>query len=266
MTHRPRRSRSRSRKRRHAFRALRAAPLVLRLAVGAIVAIGMWAAANWIYHTFKKPTELLSPVSSALVKTPAQTWQEYGPYFRKHATAVISPELLAALAQVESAGNPFAQTYWRWQPTWHPFEVYRPASSAVGMYQITDGTFAQTRRDCRYGSTATDDDAERAPGSCWFDSLYTRVVPAHAVELTATLLDRDVARALKRQHIAAAKLQHKQDLAAVIHLCGAGAGEIYARHGFRLTPGQRCGDHDVRGYLDRVNDMKRQFVRLASRG
>lgn len=239
---------------------------MLRLSVGAIVAISMWAAANWIYHALKKPTELLFPLSGALAKTPAQTWQEYGPYFRKHATAAISPELLAALAQIESAGNPVAQTYWRWQPSWHPFEVYRPASSAIGMYQITDGTFAQTRRECRDGSIVLGDDAERAPGSCWFDSLYTRVVPGHAVELTARLLDRGVASALKRQRIAGAKLQHKQDLAAVIHLCGAGAGEIYAKHGFRLTPGQRCGDHDVRGYLGRVNDMKRQFVRLASRG
>ena len=63
-------------------------------------------------------------------------------------TAVIAPEFLAALAQVESAGNPLAQTYWKWQLTWHPFGLYRPASSAVGMYQITDATFAQTKREC----------------------------------------------------------------------------------------------------------------------
>ena len=53
-----------------------------------------------------------------------------------HATAVMTPELLAALAQVEGAGNPVARTYWRWQAGWNPFEVYRPASSAVGMYQM----------------------------------------------------------------------------------------------------------------------------------
>jgi hypothetical protein len=80
---------------------------------------------------------------------------------------------------------------------------------------------------------------------------------------TATLLDRGVAATLKRQRIAAPSLQHKQDLATVIHLCGAGAGEIYAHRGFRLTPGQRCGDHDVREYLGRVNGMKRLFARLA---
>ena len=38
----------------------------------------------------------------------------------------------------------------------------------------------------------------------------------------ATLLDRGVSATLTRQRIASATLQHKQDLAAVIHLCGTG--------------------------------------------
>jgi hypothetical protein len=132
------------------------------------------------------------------------------------------------------------------------------------MYQITDAKYAQTRRQCLY-----DPDGRRRAissmdtGLCWFDGVYTRVVPSQAVELAATSLDRDVATTLKRQRIKSATLQHKQDLAAVIHLCGAGAGEAYAGRGFRLTPGQRCGDHDVRAYLQRVNGMKRLFVQLA---
>jgi len=44
----------------------------------------------------------------------------------------VSAEFLAALAQVENDGNPIATTYWRW--SWNPFEVYRPASSALGMF------------------------------------------------------------------------------------------------------------------------------------
>jgi hypothetical protein len=124
------------------------------------------------------------------------------------------------------------------------------------MYQITDGTFAQAKRECRHEPS----------GPCWFDSLYTRVVPSQAIALTATLLDRAVAAALKRQRITTARLRHQQDLAAVVHLCGAGAGEAYARRAFRLTPGQRCGDHDLRAYLARVNGMKRLFAGLASEG
>ena len=37
-------------------------------------------------------------------------------------------------------------------------------------------------------------------------------------------------------------------------------GSVYARRGFRLTPGQRCGDHGVRRYLGQVNALKRQFA------
>ncbi|HET9700060.1 MAG TPA: transglycosylase SLT domain-containing protein [Burkholderiales bacterium] len=248
---------------RRTFRVLLSAPAGLQFVLIAILAVGLWAAGNWVYHAVRKPTELLFPVSDALAKTPAETWREYGPLFRRYATAVITPEFLAALAQIESAGNPLAQTYWRWNLSWHPLEVYRPASSAVGMYQITDGTFAQTRRECRQDLARPGGDSSPAPGSCWLDSLYSRVVPGEAIELTATLLDGAVAGTLRRQRISRATQQQKHDLAAVIHLCGAGAGEGYARRGFRLTPGQRCGDHDVRGYLARVNAMKRQFARLA---
>jgi hypothetical protein len=49
----------------------------------------------------------------------------------------------------------------------------------------------------------------------------------------------------------------------VIHLCGAGAGDTYARRGLRIAPGQRCGDHDVRTYVQRVNTMKKQFAGIA---
>jgi hypothetical protein len=243
-----------------AFQSLRATPRALRLGVGLIVVVGIWAAANWLYHAVRKPTEVLSPLSGTLAKTPSETWREYGSQFRRHATNTITAEFLAALAQIESAGNPLAQTYWRWNLTWHPFELYRPASSAVGMYQITDGTFAQTKRECRPGPAGV---APGFTGACWFDSLYSRVVPGQAVELTATLLDRGVAATLARHRIASTTPQHKQDLAAVIHLCGAGAGDAFAKRGFRLVPGQRCGDHEVRAYLDRVNAMKRLFARLA---
>ena len=192
------------------------------------------------------------------------TWRQYGPLFREHSTATITPELLAALAQVEGAGNPVARTYWRWRLTWNPLELYQPASSAVGMYQITDATFREARRFCIHAHVVVEDGPWHDVHSCWFNGLYTRIVPSHAVELTAALLDRGVAQALERQHIATATLEQKQDLAAVIHLCGAGPGDAYARRRFRLTPGQHCGDHDVSRYLAHVDAMKAYFARLAS--
>jgi hypothetical protein len=249
---------------RQALRALLAAPLAVRILVGAVAILAVWSAVNWVYQVARKPTELFFPVSGALSKAPPETWREYGSLFREHSTAVITPELLAALAQVEGGGNPVARTYWRWRLTWNPFELYQPASSAVGMYQITDATFREARRYCIHDHVVVEEGPWYDVRSCWFNSLYTRVVPSHAVEVTAALLDRSVANTMGRQRIAKATLQQKQDLAAVIHLCGAGPGDVYARRGFRLTPGQRCGDHDVSGYLTQVNARKRQFARLAA--
>src|SRR5256885_9850493 len=57
------------------------------------------------------------------------------------------------------------------------------------------------------------------------------------------------------------KVTGVQTCALPIYLCGAGPGDDYARRGFRLTAGQRCGDHDVSGYLARVNELKRLFLR-----
>ena len=134
------------------------------------------------------------------------------------------------------------------------------------MFQITDGTFAEARRYCIHDHVVVEDGPWHDPRSCWFNTLYTRVVPGHAVEMTAALLDRTVVRTLGRNRITIASLRQRQDLAAVIHLCGSGAGDAYARHGFRFRPGVRCGDHDPRRYLAEVNALKRQFARLAASG
>jgi hypothetical protein len=230
-----------------------------RLFAAAIAVVAAAFALNWIYQIVLKPAELFFPVSGVLSKTPGETWQQYAPIFREHATAVMTPELLAALAQIEGAGNPVARTPWRWRASHDPRELYRPASSAVGMYQITDGTFREARRYCIRDHAVLED-------GCWFNSLYMRVVPSHAVELTSAYLDRRVAAVLARHGIAAATLEQKQDLAALIHLCGAGAGDAHARRGLRLTAGQRCGEHDVRAYLVRVTAMKRLFARLSAFG
>ena len=242
------------------------APRAVQLALALVAAVALWATLNWTYQVIRKPSELFFPVSGTLDKTPSETWREYAPIFRKHSTNVMTPELLAALAQVEASGNPVARTYWRWSWKPQPFEVYRPASSAVGMYQITDGTFSEARRFCIHHHVVVEDGPWNAWRSCWFNSLYLRVIPSHAVELTSAYLDRGVARTLARRGIKSATLAQKHKLAILIHLCGARAGDGYARRGFRLTRGQRCGDHDLRAYLARVAAMKQVFVRLAAQG
>jgi hypothetical protein len=249
---------------RRALGLLWAAPPAIRVLAIAIALLVLWGAANWIVQTVRKPAEVFFPVGGALAKTPLETWRQYGPLFREHSTAVIAPELLAALAQIEGAGNPVARPRWSWRPSWNPFELYRPSSSAVGMFQITDAAFRDAKRYCIHDHAVVEDGPWYDPSSCWFNGLYTRVVPSHAVEMTAALLDRSVANMLARRKATAATLRQKQDLAAVIHLCGPARGEAYARRGFQPGAGQRCGAQEIASYLAQVNTLKRQFARLAA--
>ena len=236
-------------------RKLSAAPAGVRIFLAAVSVLSTLAVANFVYQLARKPTEMFFPVSGALNKLPAETWRQYGPLFRAYSSPAITAELLAALAQVESAGNPVARTYWRWRLSWSPFAIYEPASSAVGMYQMTDAAFDEARRYCIREHAVVE-------AGCWFNSLYTRVLPSHAIELTSVFLDRDVTAILARQHDATASPQQKQDLAAIVHLCGAGPAQAFARRGFRLGAGERCGDQDPAKYLARVNAMKRLFRRF----
>jgi hypothetical protein len=154
-------------------RAPGAVQLLLVLAVLGAAAL----AVNGVYQVLRKPTELFFPVSGALNKLPDETWSRYGPLFREHATAVTTAPFLAALAQVEAAGNPVARTYWRWSWSRQFFELYRPASSAVGMYQITDATFAEARQLCIHDHQVVREGRWNDWHACWMNQLYSRVIP-----------------------------------------------------------------------------------------
>jgi hypothetical protein len=240
-------------------RTLTAAPRAVRIVCLAALVLAAFLLTNLVYHVVRKPSELLFFVGGALDKDPIETWRQYEPFFHTYSTSTITPELLAALAQVESTGNPVARTYWRWQLTWNPFAVYKPASSAVGMYQMTDAAYAEAARYCIRGNAVVDTD-------CGFTGLYSRAVPSHAIELAAVYLDHNVAAVLARAPDTAVSPQQKQDLAAFIHLCGAGPASAFVNRGFQMMAGERCGDQLVAAYLAKVNAMKRQFLRFAANG
>ena len=228
-----------------------------------VLGIAGFFAVNLIYQVVRKPGELFAPISGSLSKSPASIWQSYGTLFEEYSTSIISPELLAALAQVESDGNPVARTYWRWQWSWNPFEIYRPASSALGMFQLTDGTFVEARKYCIRDHTVVAEGPWHDLSSCWFNALYTRTLPSHAVEMTAAYLHRSVVEILAAHRAVKAGLAQKQRLAAVIHLCGLKRGETFAVHGFRVAPGELCGTHSLQRYLTQIDVMKKRFARLA---
>src|SRR5579864_4806186 len=249
--------------RRRWLRRLRRVGPAGRLIAGVLLLAIVALAINGVYQVLRKPTELFFPVSGVLAKTPQESWREYGPAFQRYSTPMVTAELLAALAQVEGSGNPLVRTYWRWSWAPKPFDVYRPASSAVGMYQMTDGTFDLARHYCIHHHVLTREGPWDDFSSCWFNRLYLRVLPGDAIELTAAYLDLELSNILGARRPAArsADIRH---VAAIVHLCGAGAADAYVRRGLRFTEGERCGDHDPRAYLQRLDAMYAVFVRLGA--
>jgi hypothetical protein len=235
----------------------KAIPTAMRLVLICIAVLVVFSVTNLVYQILHKPTEVFALIPSESIKAPIETWRQYAPLFREYSTASISPELLAALAQVESAGNPIARTYWRWSLTSDPFAVYQPASSAVGMYQMTDAALSEAQGYCILHHTVVET-------GCSATLLHSRVVPRHATELTVVFLDRNIAAILGHRRKTKISRQQREELAAVIHLCGTGPATAFARRGFRLMPGERCGDHDVAAYLAQIDAMKRRFLHLAA--
>ena len=247
------------RRARWAWQRFARAPLIVQIAGSVAILLAAVALVNLVYHVILKPTELFAFIGHRLDKDPSETWRQYGPLFRIYSTNTITPELLAALAQVESSGNPVDRTYWRWRWSFNPFAIYQPASSAVGLYQMIDGAFAEAAQFCIRDHAVVD-------SGCGFSSFYIRMIPSHAVELASIYLDRHVAEVLARADNAKPSASERQDLAAFIHLCGAGPATAFARRHFQMMEGERCGDHLVAAYVAHVNAMKRQFLRLAADG
>ena len=258
---------------RWARRKLARAPRAARIVGVVAILLVLVALTNLVYHVIRKPTELFAFVGHALDKEPAETWRQYGPLFRAYSTSTITPELLAALAQVESSGNPVARTYWRWRLSLNPFAIYQPASSAVGLFQMTDAAYADAARSCVRENAVTNT-------GCGFTSLTIRAIPSRCPVCVITEPEADTSHGLQRLRVRAQlapqphvvlrdrprRQQQKQDLAAFIHLCGGGPATAFARRNFQMMPGERCGDHLVTAYIVRVNAMKRQFKRLAADG
>ena len=227
----------------------------LALAAALALATVAWQVAH-------KPTEVLGAVVPTGPKPPARTWEEYRPLFEAHATAIIRPELLAALAQAESGGDPVASPPWRFRWSANPLDLYGPPSSAVGLMQMTDGNLAEARRLCIRDHAVARDGRWHDLDACWFNGLYTRILPGHAIEMTSAWLDASVREIVAAQRIRRMTAQRELRLAAVVHLCGRVRAGEYARRGFWLLPGERCGEQDVARYLERVESLAREFARM----
>jgi hypothetical protein len=238
-------------------------PLTLRLVLLGLVVLVVLGVLNVAYQVARKPTELFGLVFAPAPLTPRETWTRYGSAFRAHATELVRPELLAALAHAESQGDALARTPWRWRWTWNPLALYAPASSAVGLYQMTDAAFEEGRRLCIHDHRVARAGPWYDLRACWFPALYSRTVPGHAIEMTAARLHEHLVRALGAERAGRISGRSRDRLAAVIQLCGPARGAAFVRRGFRAAPGERCGTHDLVAYLARVDRFTVSFERLA---
>src|SRR5512142_1762445 len=184
-------------RRRPAWSLGRVRPRLARLPrlAWAMIGLVVFLCVNYAVQVARKPTELLGLVFSPAPLTPAETWSRYAGEARERATDVVRPELLAALIQVESSGDPLARTYWRWTWTWDPFRMYAPASSAVGLLQMTDANYEVAHHYCIRDHRVARDDGP-VTDRCWFTWLYFRTVPSHSIEMTSAWLHLAVQESL----------------------------------------------------------------------
>ena len=230
---------------------------------GAVVLLGLaLLAANFIAQLVLKPSEVLGLAGMGSTKTPRQTWAELGPAFQSRATRLIAPEFLAALAQVESSGDPFAGPPWRWRWTTNPLRLYGPASTAVGLMQITDGNFKQARVLCVKNGRVARDGPWSDPDACRLTGLYSRLAAADAIEMTSAFLHLHVSKLLAKTK-RKVSVREREGLAAVIHLCGPEKGPALVRANFNADALGSCGEQAVGPYVRQVLRYRAQFSRMA---
>lgn len=210
--------------------------------------------ANFLAQVAMKPSELYRFTGIGQAKTARETWDKYQPQFQLHGTKVMTPDFLAALAQTESSGNPYAQPSWVWRLRAYPWRMFGPASSAVGLMQMTDGNFEQARRFCIRNHRP-------AAEGCGLNAFYSRLSPSDSIEMTSAFLHRQVERLTPPK----TPLRRRQELAAVIHLCGPEKGPEFIRARFDPAPLGVCGRQAVGPYVRRVRLYQEQFLRMASK-
>lgn len=209
---------------------------------------------NFAYQIYKNPLHALSFFSRPMNKTPRETWSVYADVFKAGSAGRLSPTLLAALAQVESRGNPLAAPEWRVQLTPDLSGVYAPASSAFGIMQITKGTFDLILKSCgKSGETCPNRD------------LATRMRARDSVNMVSGFILRSMEDIITPSGVARLSEEKLIKLAAVIHLCGPEVGRRLARNGYNVNALSRCGSHWPSVYANQVADMKNMFELISAR-
>jgi hypothetical protein len=223
---------------------------------GTLVLVGLFFALNFLVQIVRKPAEALGILGLGKSRSLAETWHDYSRDFRRHATEIASPTFLAAMAQVESSGNPLATPKWRFRWSGSVWRWFAPESTSVGLFQITNGTYERAKKFCIHEGQVVRDGPWHDWDTCWFNWAYLRISASHSIEMTSAYLHHEVATSLAGRR---ASLENQRRLAAVIHLCGPGKARTFIRSGFALSSAGHCGRHDVQKYVETIEHHDRQL-------
>ena len=217
-------------------------------------------AGNMTLQIIQKPTEILSFFLGHQTKNPKQTWESYSDILYRQATTTIPATYLAALAQAESGGDPYSSPPWKLdlKKSWK--QIFAPASSSVGLYQFTSGTFKAAKKYCIHNNKLARSTVWSDINGCWFNSLYFRFSASDSIELASAYLTNYVQRLLGKKRTS---LRNRKRLASIIHLCGVRIGKKFVRNNFKLKRIRKCGTHSVSRYVRRIENLERKFKILA---
>lgn len=207
------------------------------------------------FHLYKHPSLVFYPVSGFFYKSSYETWDKYQNEFYYYGSKKVEPEFLGALAQTESMGNPFALTYWQSGWSLNPLNWYRPASTATGILQITDGTWRDMKKYCL--GTGGVQSASKL-GACPGNIFRFRIFPSHAIHLVSAWFhkkseDLNVGKQLRRKYL------------SVLHLCGFRKAKELKSKSFNLKRIGNCGSHSPSRYFSRVERAYNYMKKLSQK-
>ncbi len=219
-----------------------------------------------MYQAVRNPAILISLFGSGMYKSSYSTWEAYKHLFEEHSTYIMTAEFLGAMAQAESGGNPLVIPQWKWQLTTDITRIYAPASTSAGLFQYTQPTFQDAKRFCIHNHNLATQGEFFSLRSCWFNSMYSRFWPSHAIEMTSARLHYYVKRILRKTGFSKVSVLKQQKLAAIIHLCGVRKGEKFAKSGFSFSAVAKCGSHSSQAYFNRIHRLAKKYKKLSDTG
>ena len=218
---------------------------------------------NLIYQTITTPSHIFKWIPLSFKKTPKQTWQSYNRIFKKYSTPLVSKYFLAALAQIESSGDPLASSYWKLRITPKIRNIYSPASSAAGLFQITNHTFKESKKFCITKNKIITKSKFKKHPSCYLNSFFSRFIPSHSTQMVSARLHYYLNNFISKYKKHLNNTQSIEKLSSVIHLCGINRARNFIKKKMHFSKMPKCGDHNAYIFYKKLNKYKKYFIRIS---